>query len=196
MAISVTGSVFLTYGAYSQDEAFTADVVGRDYTAGSGRAVVATALLGVGAVADAGEGSEGLLLITNDNTTAGDLSVSLDTSAYDIRIPPTMSNLISVGPDHAIKVGVAEATVTSQAVASVSSTTITFGGSQSIGTALMTRTSGYGTGTYMVRFTSATVAETFTEDGDTVADLSSIFNDTSVMTLAYLSDYHYVLTEA
>lgn len=192
MAISITGSVFLTYGNYSQDESFTADATGRDYAAGSGRAVVGTALIDVGNIDDA----EGLLLITNDNTTAGDLSVSLDTSAYDIRIPPTMSNLISVGPDHAIKVGVAEATVTSQAVASVSSTTITFGGSQSIGTALMTRTSGYGTGTYMVRFTSATVAETFTEDGDTVADLSSIFNDTSVMTLAYLSDYHYVLTEA
>ena len=191
MAISASGNINFTYGNYSQDETFTVDVAGRDYIAGSGRAVVATALLDVGNL----DQDEGLLLITNDNITAGDLSVSLDTAAYDIRIPPTMTNLISVGPDHAVKVGVAQATVTSQAVASVSSTTITFNSSQAIGTALMTRTSGYGTGTYMVRFTSATVAETFTEDGDTAADLSSIFNDTSVMTLAYLADYHYCLTE-
>ena len=194
MAISIAGTIGLTYGEFTQDETFDTTATGKDYAAGSGRALVGTALLETGSLDQA----EGLLLITNDNTV-GDLGVSLDTSAYDIVIPPTVSNLISIGPDHAVKVRTAIATVTTQGLASATSTTVTFDGAQTIGTALMRITNGTGaSGTdYEVRFTSTTVAEVYDATGATAVDLSSTIDGAdSAVSLTYFADFHYVLTEA
>lgn len=201
MAISATGSIFLTYGNYSQDESFTADVAGRDYIAGSGRALVTGAAITAGSYVAAG--GEGLLLITNDNTV-GDLMVSLDGgSNWDINIPPTMSNLISVGPDHAVYVKVIQATVVHDSggeVASISSTAITFDAaiaSSVLGTAIATLDGGsYGSGgPWLLRFTSGTVATPYDIAGETVQDESSNLSGASELDLVFVCDYHYVLTE-
>ena len=205
MAISTSANINFTYGNYSQDEAFTTDVVGRDYIAGSGRALY-HGTTGVAITPGSGyvpSGGEGLMLITNDNTV-GDLMVSLDAgSNWDINIPPTMSNLISVGPDHPVHVKLIQANVAHDGggqVASVTSTTVTFDSavaSSVLGTATATLDGGsYGTGgPWLVRFTSGTVATPYDITGETVQDESSNLNSASELDLVYICDYHYVLTE-
>ena len=204
MAISASANINFNYGNYSQDESFTTDVVGRDYIAGSGRALY-HANVGVAITAGSyvASGGEGLMLLTNDNTV-GDLMVSLDDGAsWDINIPPTMTNLISVGPDHAVNVKVIQANVVHDSggeVASVSSTTVTFDAavaSSVLGTATATLDGGsYGTGgPWLFRFTSGTVATPYDITGETVQDESSNLNSASELDLVYICDYHYVLTE-
>ena len=125
MATNLTGTINITFGKFSQNETFyVTRAAGNDYVAGSGRGLVGTGLLPA-----AGLTNEGLLLITNDNTI-GDLGVSMDGTAYDVVIPPAVSNLISIGPDHAVKVRTAIATATSQGLASATATTVTFDGAQ------------------------------------------------------------------
>tara|TARA_R100001594_G_scaffold22796_1_gene44239 strand:+ start:2432 stop:3031 length:600 start_codon:yes stop_codon:yes gene_type:complete len=194
MATNLTGTINLTFGKFSQNETFyVTRTAGNDYVAGSGRAVVGTAVLPA-----AGLTNEGLLLITNDNTV-GDLGVSMDGTAYDVVIPPAVSNLISVGPDHAVKVRTSIATATSQGLASATATTVTFDGAQTMGTALMRITGGTGNGTtdYEVRFTSTTVADVFDAYGSASVDLSStISGSDSVVSLTYFAKYRYVITES
>lgn len=198
MAISASANINFTYGNYSQDESFTADVAGRDYIAGSGRALVGGAAITAGSYV--ASGGEGLLLITNDNTV-GDLMVSLDGgSNWDVKIPATMSNLISVGPDHAVHVKVEQATTDGTGVASASSTVVTFDGTVSsgvLGTATATLDSGsYGSGgPWVFRFLSGTTATPYDITGETVQDLSSNYSGATQLDLIYFCDYHYVLTE-
>lgn len=198
MAISASANINFTYGNYSQDEAFTTDVVGRDYIAGSGRALVGSAAITSGSYVS--YAVHGLLLMTNDNT-AGNLLVSLDGgTSWDISIPPTMSNLISVGDDHAIYVKVEQATTDGTGVASASSTLVTFDGAVSssvLGTATATLDGGsYGSGgPWLFRFLSGTTATPYDIAGETVEDLSSNFSGSTALDLVYICDYHYVLTE-
>lgn len=198
MAISASATINFTYGNYSQDETFAADVTGRDYIAGSGRATETGAAITAGSYV--GAGGEGLLLITNDNTV-GELQVSLDGgSNWDVKIPATMSNLISVGPDHAVHVKVEQASVNGTGVASASSTAVTFDGAQAsgvLGTATAALAGGsYGSGgPWLYRFTSSTVATPYDSSGETIQDLSSNYNSSTTLDVDWICDYHYVLTE-
>jgi len=198
MAISASANINFTYGNYSQDESFTADVTGRDYIAGSGRATENSTAITAGSYV--GTAVHGLLLITNENTV-GDLLVSIDGgSNWDISIPATMSNLISVNNDHAVHVKVAQATTDGTGVASASSTVVTFDGTVSsgvLGTATATLDSGtYGTGgPWVFRFLSGTTATPYDITGETVQDLSSNYSGSTALDLVYFCDYHYVLTE-
>ncbi len=198
MAISASANINFTYGNYSQDESFTADVTGRDYIAGSGRATENSTAITAGSYV--GTAVHGLLLITNENTV-GDLLVSIDGgSNWDISIPATMSNLISVNNDHAVYVKVAQASVNGTGIASASSTAVTFDNPQAsgvLGTATVALAGGsYGSGgPWLYRFTSSTVATPYDSSGETIQDLSSNYSGTTTVDVDWICDYHYVLTE-
>ena len=203
MATAIKGSVSLTYGAHTQSETFstTASTLTNanehhNYSAGGGRALVAGGALDVGTIGAA----EGLLIIKNDNTY-GALSISMDTSAYDISIPAGLVNLISVGPDHAVYVKCPTATESGILVATVTAAgAITFGSGGAIGTAIMTGVANVNgnTNDYLVEFSASGVGTVFDLDGVTKKDLTADYDlaNNSTVNLVYNVRYRYTLTEA
>ena len=144
--------------------------------------------------------AEGLLIIKNDNTY-GALSISMDTSAYDISIPAGLVNLISVGPDHAVYVKCPTATESTVRVATVTAAgVITFGSGGAIGTAIMTGAANVNgnTNDYLVEFSASGVGTVFDLDGVTKKDLTADYDlaNNSDVNLVYNVRYRYTLTEA
>ena len=203
MATPIKGSVSLTYGAHTQSETFspTASTLTNanehhNYAAGGGRALVAGGARDVGTIGAA----EGLLIIKNDNTY-GALSISLDTSAYDISVPAGIANLISIGPDHAVYVKCPTATESGITVATVTAAgAITFGSGGAVGTAIMTGASNVNSNTndYLVEFSASGVGIVYELDGVTIKDLTADYDlaDNSTVNLVYNVRYRYTLTEA
>ena len=203
MATVIKGSASLTYGAHTQSENFstTASTLTNanehhNYAAGGGRALVAGGALDVGTIGAA----EGLLIIKNDNKY-GALSLSLDTSAYDISIPAGIANLISVGPDHAVYAKCPTATESGITVATVTSAgAITFGSGGAIGTAIMTGVSNVNgnTNDYLVEFSASGVGIVYELDGVTTKDLTADYDLTnnSTVNLVYNVRYRYTISEA
>ena len=211
MATSISGNVRLVYGNHTHNETYSATSNAYTYTnpvnqyaAGSGRAVYHAT---TGAALDVGtiDGAEGLLLIKNVNTI-GKLLVSVDAGTnWDIQIPAGLVNLISVGPDHAIHVKTRVSQQTSFGVASVTTAgVITFDGAVMVtGTYLMKATANpnHSSGpSYIMKTTSdATTTGTVYElDGTTKKDLTTgqAYGATTAVTLDYIADYRYTLTEA
>ena len=203
MATAIKGSVSLTYGAHTQSETFstTASTLTNanehhNYAAGGGRALVAGGALDVGTIGAA----EGLLIIKND-ITYGALSISLDTSAFDISVPAGIANLISIGPDHAVYVKCPTATESGITVATVTAAgAITFGSGGAVGTAIMTGASNVNSNTndYLVEFSASGVGIVYELDGVTIKDLTADYDlaDNSTVNLVYNVRYRYTLTEA
>lgn len=212
MATSISGNVRLVYGTHTHNEtynttseAYTYSNPVNQYAAGSGRAVYHGS---TGAALDVGtiDGSEGLLLIKNVNTT-GKMLLSVDAgSNWDIQIPAGLVNLISVGPDHAIHVKTNVAQQTSFGVASVTTAgVITFDGAvATAGTYVMKATanpnhSSEGPSYIMKTTSDATTTGTVYElDGTTKKDLATgtVYSNSTAVTLDYIADYRYTLTEA
>ena len=206
MATNISGSVSLTYGAHTHSESFSTTTVAltdanpfNEYAAGSGRAVLTGAALDVAPLTG---GNEGLLLIKNDSNFSP-LSVSVDTSAYDIVIPPKMANLISVGPDHAIYVrcNIADTAAGIDTVAA--SGAIGFDGSGApSGTAIMTKASGtYYPDDLVIEIpTTLTTGTAYELDGVTKKDLTGAgvagYDASTTVNLVYFAQYRYTLTEA
>ena len=211
MATSISGNVRLVYGNHTHNETYntTTDAYTyanpvNQYAAGSGRAVyhgTTGSPLDVGTI----DAHEGLLLIKNVNTT-GKMLLSVDAgSNWDIQIPAGMVNLISVGPDHAIHVKTSVDQQTSFGVATVTAAgVITFDGYvATAGTYIMKATANPNQSSgpsYVMKTTSdATVAGTAYElDGTTQKDLTTgqPYSGTTAVTLDYIADYRYTLTEA
>jgi len=205
MATNISGSVSLTYGTHTQSESFstTASTLlyshkSHEYSAGGAIALVGgTTALDVGTI----DGAEGLLLIKNNNNY-GALSVSMDTSAYDISIPAGVANLISVGPDHPVNVKCPTATITGKGITSASSAgAIVLDDAASVGTAWMVATTGDDdSGTYVIEFDTTTTGTVYELDGVTKKDLSvagsSGYDSSTEVTLTYFVQYRYTLTEA
>ena len=204
MATNISGSVSLTYGTHIHSETFntTASTLtyshkSHEYSAGSAVALVAGAALDVGTI----DGAEGLLLIKNNNNY-GALSVSMDTSAYDISIPAGVANLISVGPDHPVNVKCPTATITGKGITSASSAgAIVLDDAASVGTAYMVAsTGGDDSGTYILELDTTTTGTVYELDGVTKKDLSvagsSGYDSSTQVTLTYFVKYRYTLTEA
>ena len=204
MATNITGSVSLVYGTHNHSETFntTASTLtyshkSHEYSAGSAIALVAGAALDVGTI----DGAEGLLLIKNNNNY-GALSVSMDTSAYDISIPAGVANLISVGPDHPVNVKCPTATITGKGITSASSAgAIVLDDAAAVGTAYMVATTGGDdSGTYILELDTTTTGTVYELDGVTKKDLSvagsSGYDSDTQVTLTYFVKYRYTLTEA
>tara|TARA_R110002051_G_scaffold140428_7_gene213186 strand:+ start:344 stop:976 length:633 start_codon:yes stop_codon:yes gene_type:complete len=209
MAISISGSVSLTYGEFTQDETFdtTGDELSfantsNQHIAGQGRATSTGVALEQGAV-----GTEGLLLIKNTNTV-GDLLIALDGDGnYDIKIPPETVNLISVGTEGVPYIKTAAANDATQGVTSATSAgLITFDGGHTVATAgtyVMTATSAgtpdhSGAGpSYILKVATdgALIGYAYELDGTTIKDLSAVYTSGTVTALVALVDYRYVLTE-
>jgi len=204
MATSISGNVRLVYGNHTHNETYSATSNAYTYTnpvnqyaAGSGRAVYHAT---TGAALDVGtiDGAEGLLLIKNVNTI-GKLLVSVDAGTnWDIQIPAGLVNLISVGPDHAIHVKTSVAQQTSFGVATVTSA----GYVATAGTYLMKATANPNqpSTSYIMKTTSDQTVEgtAYELDGITKKDLTTgqAYGATTAVTLDYIADYRYTLTEA
>ena len=204
MATNISGSVTLTYGAHTHNESFntTASTLtyshkSHEYSAGAAVALVAGAALDVGTI----DGAEGLLLIKNNNNY-GALSVSMDTSAYDISIPAGVANLISVGTDHPVNVKCPTATISGKGITSASSAgAIVLDDAATVGTAYMVAsTAGDDSGTYILELDTTTTGTVYELDGVTKKDLSvagsSGYDSDTQVTLTYFVKYRYTLTEA
>jgi len=210
MATSISGNVRLVYGNHTHNETYSATSNAYTYTnpvnqyaAGSGRAVY-HATTGTNLDVGTMDGAEGLLLIKNVNTI-GKLLVSVDAGTnWDIQIPAGLVNLISVGPDHAIHVKTSVAQQTSFGVATVTSAgVITFDGYvATAGTYLMKATANPNqpSTSYIMKTTSDQTVEgtAYELDGITKKDLTTgqAYGATTAVTLDYIADYRYTLTEA
>tara|TARA_R100001163_G_scaffold2946_2_gene4473 strand:+ start:4031 stop:4678 length:648 start_codon:yes stop_codon:yes gene_type:complete len=215
MSTSISGSIRLTYGNHTHNETFSGTTTAlsftnqsHGYSAGEGRAVyhasTGVALYDIADELDGGH--EGLLLIKNINT-AGHLNVSMDAgTSFDVKLRAGEANLISVGPDHVVNIKTDVAPLTTQAVASVTSAgVITFGSAiATAGTYLMTATadpsySSAGPLFIMKTTSDATTSGTVYElDGETTKDLATgpLFTTDTRVTLDYICDYRFTLTEA
>ena len=216
MATSISGSIRLTYGNHTHNETFSGTPTAlsftnrsHGYSAGEGRAVyhetVGAALYDLTDELDGGH--EGLLLIKNINTS-GHLNVSMDAgTSFDIKIRAGDANLISVGPDHVVNIKTDVAQLTTQEVTSVTSAgVITFGSAiATAGTYLMTATTtpDYSSDPgplFIMKTTSdaSTSGTVYELDGETTKDLATgpLFTASTRVTLDYICDYRFTLTEA
>ena len=211
MATSISVNVRLVYGNHTHNEsynttsdAYTYSNPTNQYAAGSGRAVYHAT---TGAALKTGDidGSQGLLLIKNINTT-GKLLLSVDDgNNWDVQIPAGLVNLISVGPDHAVHVKTSVNQQTGFNVASVTTAgVITFDSAvATAGTYLMKATTlpNHSSGpSYIMKTTSdsTTTGTVYELDGTTTKDLATgtVYSSDTQVTLDYIADYRYTLTEA